>query len=272
MPTRRPPHAVLTLALLAYGLAACGLLGNKDDEGASAKPTRESAAGSAAPAGGPAAAAPGRSPVPQPAEFASQREVTVKGSSALGCETKMVREWLRISCRGKNSTGGTPTAVLVRKGGREVYSYASGGVTSLVFPFEEGADVEATFSWTNVGHKFVSRWPRGSAKPTVLGTFEGAASPLDQKNCIECFEEYDEIRAREQGKTCCEGPPCQNKAHCGGAKVCCMGIMGGHCRSACNLAFEGPTCTGNAECPEAWGTKLTCQPHPNGGKSCQGAQ
>lgn len=268
----RSPAPVVLLALCCASLAACDLLGGKDkDAGKVGKESESSTAlPQPTPAAAPTAAAGGRSAVPTLAEWGKVREVTVKGSSALGCETKMVREWLRVSCRGKNSTGGTPTTVAVQKGaGKDVFTYVGKGVTSLVLPFEEGTQVEATFSWTDVSHKLVSSWPRGSSRPTVMGVFEGASSPLDMNNCIECFEDGDEVKARAQGKTCCTPPPCQTRAHCGGGKVCCNGPVGGRCRSSCNLTFEGPTCTSDAECPVAYGIKLTCQ-SLNGLRSCAG--
>ena len=124
---------------------------------------------------------PGRSPVPSLSEYAAAREVTVKGSSALACETKMVREWLRVTCRGKNDTGGTPTTVAVVRGGRgETISYAASGVTSIMTPVLEGADFEARFSWTDKSHPLVVKWRRGAPKPIVVGEFLGAASPLDR--------------------------------------------------------------------------------------------
>lgn len=117
---------------------------------------------------------------PTSAEFDKAAEVTVKGSTALGCETRVVREWLRVSCRGKNDTGGTPVLVRVGRGaGPDVHTFANGGITSLVLPYVEGVDVTAIFSWTNKSHRLVVSWPRGAPKPTVLATFEGAASPLD---------------------------------------------------------------------------------------------
>ncbi len=125
---------------------------------------------------------PGRSPVPTLAEWNAQtREVTVKGSSALRCETKMVREWLRVSCRDKNDTGGAPAAVRVTQGaGPGVFTLSGGGVVSLVLPIAEGTVVSAVFSWTDKSHRLGVAWPKGSPEPAVLGAFEGAASPLDQ--------------------------------------------------------------------------------------------
>lgn len=184
------PHALRLLAALA--LAACGSSGG--DEGKpGAKATPEAAgsqaaagAGNKAPAGatqagGAPAPRPGRSPAPTLAEWkANQKEVTVKGSSALGCETKIVREYLRVSCRGKNDSGGTPTNVIIRKGGRgEAFTYVGAGVATLVVPFVEGIDFAADFSWTDRSHTLVVKWPRGAPRPPMVGVFEGAKSPLD---------------------------------------------------------------------------------------------
>ena len=41
----------------------------------------------------------GRTTPPTIAEWGSVGEVSVRNSSSLGCETKMVREWLRVTCR-----------------------------------------------------------------------------------------------------------------------------------------------------------------------------
>lgn len=273
----RMKTALVALAVTLIPLTGCNLIGGGGQDGekeaSGAKAQKETAPTEArAPTGTGTqekAGTGGRSPVPQLNEWAAVKEVTVKGSSSLGCETKMVREWLRVSCRGKNSTGGTPTTVVVHKGRRsDTFTYASGGVTSLVVPFEEGADIEATFSWTDVSHKLVARWPRGSAKPVVIGTFEGASSPLDNTSCIECYEEADEVAARAKGKACCTPPPCQNAAHCAGKK-CCVGPFGGMCMSNCDMVNTTPTCTTDAECPPAYGMKLVCRAHPSGVKNCQ---
>ncbi|MBW2457344.1 MAG: hypothetical protein JRI68_22740 [Deltaproteobacteria bacterium] len=124
---------------------------------------------------------PGRTPVPTTEEWNGVGEITVKGSSALNCETKMVREWLRVTCRGKNDTGGTPTRVSVTEGQKPgVFHYASGRVTSLIMPYVTHTHLEAIFSWTDKAHKLVVDWPNAAPKPPVIGVFEGAKSPLDR--------------------------------------------------------------------------------------------
>jgi hypothetical protein len=120
-------------------------------------------------------------PVPTPQEWDAVGEVTVKGSSALSCETKMIRDWFRAACRGKNDTGGRPTTVKVVAGRLPgTFEYAVGGVTSLVTPFMDGTHLEAVFSWTDKSHKLVLDWPKDKPKPQILGVYEGAKSPLDK--------------------------------------------------------------------------------------------
>jgi hypothetical protein len=158
-----------------------------------AKPTGVAAAGTApAAAAGTWAAAPGTaaanaagtaagtspgaglSAVPTTAEWDAASEVTVKGSSALGCETKAVREYLRVSCKGENNTGGKPTYLNVTKGdGRPgMFKYMGSGITSLIVPFVEGVDVAADFSWSNKTHTLTIQWPRGAPKPPAYGAFD----------------------------------------------------------------------------------------------------
>ncbi len=130
----------------------------------------------------PQPAAGGRSPVPTQDEWRNvTKEVTVRGSGALSCETKMLREWLRISCRDKNPTGGTPTGVSVTSGGGhgDDFAFASGGVASLVVAFVEGVSIDAVFTWTDDSRTLHVVWPRGTPEPSDKGVFDGgrAAPP-----------------------------------------------------------------------------------------------
>lgn len=127
-----------------------------------------------------AAALPGHTPVPTLEEWGQVNEVTVVNSSKLGCESKALREWVRISCRNKNDTGGTPTTVVVDKGGGkgDTFTLAQNNITSLVFPFAEGTDLEATFGWSDKKSKFKSLWPAGAPKPPTYGAFEASPAPV----------------------------------------------------------------------------------------------
>jgi hypothetical protein len=187
---------------------------DKDDEKKPAKKADKgetpSVAGSGVPSAAPVLQPPdlpsGRSAVPGVAEWASAKEITVKGSSALGCETKIIREWFRVSCRGANDTGGTPTGVVVKRGGNkgETFAFASGDVASLVFPWTEGTEIEAVFSWTDKSHKLVATWPKGSPEPAVKGVFEGASSPLDHPNAREPGDGVCDCDFKLNGTTFCE--------------------------------------------------------------------
>lgn len=183
--------ATCFLATIGGIAAACG---SKDGDGAERKtatattPTAATATPPAATATATAEAAPakpppvpvGRSKAPTLDEWASQKkEVTVKGSSALKCETKIVREYLRISCKGKVDPEGEPSSIKILKGGGEALAFATTGVTSLILPYVEGTDFEGVFSWTKKSHKLGVKWPKGSKQPEIVGAFEGAASPLD---------------------------------------------------------------------------------------------
>lgn len=117
----------------------------------------------------------GKSAVPTTEEWNAQtREVTVLGSGKLNCETKQVREWIRVSCKGKNDTGGEATGVKVTKGGGrgDDFVFASGGVASLVYRFYEGQSLEAEFKWTDKTKTLVVAWPNGAPEPPARGAFK----------------------------------------------------------------------------------------------------
>ncbi len=119
----------------------------------------------------------GNSSVPTTEEWEGvTREVTVRGSGKLNCETKMVREWLRVSCKGKNFTGGEPKNVTVTSGGGrgEDFAFNSSKVASVVVRFVEGVNLEATFTWTDRTHVLKVYWPRGAPEPPAKGVFIGA--------------------------------------------------------------------------------------------------
>lgn len=184
--------SIAAVAIAMVALTACG----SDKEGpskdtGSTPPRATSTAGAVAPAATsaaaavtnapaattePAAAKPGpngRSAVPTMEEWTAAKEIGVKGSTKLGCETKAVREWLRVSCRGKNDTGGEPKAVSMTKGGGkgDTFTFAANKVTSLVCPFVDGIDIGATFEWTDKKQELVVSWPHGAPKPSLYGEF-----------------------------------------------------------------------------------------------------
>ncbi len=112
-----------------------------------------------------------RSKVPTIAEWnAVPREITVNRSTPLNCETKMVREWLRVSCREKNNTGGTPRNVTVAAGCTSdtyLFSKPEQKIASVVTPVLKGKHCEVRFDWTNKTQTLVVDWVGNGPRPTI---------------------------------------------------------------------------------------------------------
>ncbi len=116
---------------------------------------------------------PPGSPPPSTQEWdAVTKEVTVKGSSNLNCETKMLREWLRVNCKpfGKNS----PTSVQKdHEEGQQAYVYSNAGVvTSTVVQVVRGKSYRGSYFWmagaTAWGEVLNVSWPAGADRPSFF--------------------------------------------------------------------------------------------------------
>jgi hypothetical protein len=247
--------------------------------------TTAHAATAAAPTAAPAKPPPlpaGRSNAPTLDEWAKMpKEVTVKGSTALKCETKIVREYLRVSCRGKADPEGTPTGIKILKGGRgEAMTYAGPGVTSLILPYVEGTDFEAVFSWTRKSHKLAVKWPKGAKQPTVVGVFEGAASPLDgtakgdaaklcdchkktykTATCDDMMGGADADCDRTYGNNCAHLLEC-SRGEPGRWPSCLPGLVNAgptlRCYKQCGPGKEA--CPAGHFCSSDWGTPICMEP------------
>lgn len=136
---------------------------------------------SSASAAAPEAAAPSEEP-PAAADWETAKEVVVTGSTALGCETKRVRDWVRVQCAKPNDSGGTPVSVKLQKTevihGADVKNHrknvkvtSDGDTPTLVAQYIDGADIEALFTWTDKEKVLVLWWPGGKPEPRQLGAF-----------------------------------------------------------------------------------------------------
>lgn len=115
-----------------------------------------------------------KSKAPSTAEWDAQtKEVTVHGSSARMCETKMVREWLRISCRGEpEGYGKAQTVTVLSGGGRgDDFIFNADGVASLIVRFVPGVDLKARFGWEKKSSTIHVYWPRGAPETAYKGKF-----------------------------------------------------------------------------------------------------
>ncbi|MFO0614373.1 MAG: hypothetical protein U0414_17430 [Polyangiaceae bacterium] len=91
---------------------------------------------------------------------AMTKEVTVWHSSELRCETKMVREWLRVSCH-KNAYGQPTDVTKGANEGQQAFVFHSSEVASLVVEVLPGKSFEAEFSWEDAIFEFSLAWPNG---------------------------------------------------------------------------------------------------------------
>jgi hypothetical protein len=147
------------------------------------KAVKDGADDAPAPAEPPIAVEPGKeaspfigkkSAAPSTAEWDAQtKEVTVHGSSARMCETKMVREWLRVSCRGEPAGYGQAQSVTVLSGGGrgDDFVFSSAGVASLIVRFVPGVDLKAKFGWAQKSSTIHVYWPRGAPETAYKGKF-----------------------------------------------------------------------------------------------------
>ena len=109
----------------------------------------------------------GRSWVPTEDEWRREKECTVKGSTAAGCETKLVREWLRVRCLPSEEDNLDNIEVL-QGGHGDWRTYQNDGAT-LVIPFVEGETAKARFVWSKVARELVLDFPKGGARAMVFG-------------------------------------------------------------------------------------------------------
>ena len=119
----------------------------------------------------------GRSFVPTPWEWADVTERSVAGSSAAGCETKQVREWLKVACLTK--AGRTPTGVQVLSGGEgDAHALYAEHSAVLLAPVLRGKHVAARFSWADQQQDLNIDWPATADAPTIA--FAAAPKPTVQ--------------------------------------------------------------------------------------------
>jgi hypothetical protein len=158
---------------------------------------------SAAPAPPPSASVASRPPVltptgfeppekpskpPTPAEWAKASEEEVRNAKKLGCETKFVREWLRVSCRAGEDKQSQITGLKWIEPGKKPADFyelvKANSVASVVFPIRKDTSVRVEFSWTNnpandtggFSRLLIVSWKAGLPKPAV---YFNQASPKD---------------------------------------------------------------------------------------------
>jgi len=111
----------------------------------------------------------GNSKPPTVAEWNGVGEITVRHSTPLGCETKLVREWLRVSCRMNEHSKYTIVGVKLTDGKDSggIPPFVKKGVASIVTRVKKGMSAEYTFDWGSFTRKLTVAWPNGAPRPTI---------------------------------------------------------------------------------------------------------
>jgi len=109
---------------------------------------------------------PGSKP-PTTAEWdAVPKECTVKGSSALKCNTWMVREWLKVNCSANSM--GRPHSVDLHAGGVQAFKFVRPSEqTSVVVQVVRSRRSTATYFWDRGQKTLVVDWPHGAPRPDL---------------------------------------------------------------------------------------------------------
>jgi len=114
---------------------------------------------------------PGSKP-PTVAEWNSvTREVRVAGSTPRNCETKMLREWLRVSCRQADGSLPPSNVKTLSSDGQQAFVGMFGTTASAVVQVIRGKSYRALYGWgtgaSAVASTLVVNWPAGVARPTI---------------------------------------------------------------------------------------------------------
>ncbi len=166
-----------------------------------------------------------RSKPPSVAEWNAASEITVRYSGPLGCETKRVREWLRVSCRTSGSSGPHIQSVRIvapTKKDPEFFTFERKGVASIVLPLRQGMDAKIEFTWTARGARVLAAtWPKGAPAPGIYFDrgAEGATTASAGKSALPKCEKVCG-GARGFPSACATMDPCPAHFKCLENHIC----------------------------------------------------
>lgn len=216
----------------------------------------------------------GVTPLPSPAEWNAVAENTVKGSTAAGCETKQVREWLRVRCKDPKNEGVYFGVELLEGHLGEVQLTSWNRGASAIVPVRRGERTRVVFRFENDTGRFdrVLRVDWTTDQPVL--EFEKSSVALDLLNVLptagrafaDCNEKFAGADAVPWGdlnpdSPCMKYPDCERRLACAqghpNAKPACeAGEVNAGADFRCLRV-----CTEDASCDGAFGrgTKGTCR-------------
>lgn len=154
----------------------------------------------------------GRSWPPTADEWNASPECTVKGSSAAGCVTKLVREWLSVDCENETK----PLSGIALTSGGHGDTHISG--QRMIIPILEGDATRARFDWAKTYRELTLDFPKGGklamafTQPQPSGTrpvWTSTLYPNDPLSEVSC--RHGE-RVGGALRRC--SPPCDEKTPC----------------------------------------------------------
>lgn len=113
------------------------------------------------------------SPMPVPAQWNAAPEILVPGSTAAGCETKRIREWIRVLClpREYHDVQSAPQRLeVVQDHARRVAVMPMPSSTALTVALAPGDSLEAVVTWKHAVRRFTVAWEAGADAPKAAFT------------------------------------------------------------------------------------------------------
>lgn len=104
-------------------------------------------------------------------DWSAAKEVGVKGSSAVGCETRMSGDWFRMVCRSNPATGKATSGVAIPAfDAKKGYVVSGSGATVVVTQFVKGSEVAVDLGWEKTFGRMTIQWPKDMGRtPALLG-------------------------------------------------------------------------------------------------------
>lgn len=165
--------------------------------------------------------------LPSPQEWSSAPEIIVKGSTAAGCETKLIREWLRVRCESKNP-GFWYSSIRLLEGARgEAQMMAARQRASVLLPLRPGTVWRVGFVASSYDLRaervLKAEWREGATAPIVELERVASDPPETPEPVAEAFLECEARLGGpgsipwgnlESGSPCLEYPDCVRRLAC----------------------------------------------------------
>lgn len=125
-------------------------------------------------------------------EWNDARPLAVGHAPSLWCDTRQLREWIRVSCRAPEDATNQPTSLrVVQPPGRgQHYELVRSGVASLVLQPRRGASSAYSFEWSKWGARTLRvSFEAGADRPTVAFDAGAPTSPRGGPRCEDVCPE-----------------------------------------------------------------------------------